>query len=227
MGLSTEYLRVTGENRSRNFPVFREVMNFEETQQKMGRNFADIMREVYGMEDAFGLCGIISVHAGSILTTGYGRDFSYSPRRYKEIFDDAVANSKPQAYDFFAQQYFPKKTFDELAITDTEQMRHTLRSLKPNQGLLINVMCHYPKQQGEHTHYLAAKFAGSIGSVPQGMVEVLKRVAGHAELVKNGQVEKARDPLELLYIIDPDLRRDEAGQELTRIMGEIRSDILK
>lgn len=155
-----EHLRVTNENRTRNFPIFREVRGLKETSKKMGINFADIMRELYGMGDTFGLCGIISVHASSILTTGYGKDFRYSPRKYKEIFEDAVANGKPRAYDVFAREYFPNKTFEELAVTDAGQMRHTLRNLRPNQGLLINLMCHYPKQNGEHTHYLAAKSNG-------------------------------------------------------------------
>lgn len=77
------------------------------------------------------------------------------------------------------------------------------------------------------TQALAAKFAGSIERVPQGMVEVLKRVAEHAELVRSGQAEKVKSPLDLLYVIDPSLRADEASREITRIMGELKSGILK
>jgi len=160
MAISLEHLRITGENRTRNFSAFHEVMDLEQTSDRMGEHFSEIMYELYGMDDTFGLCGIIAVHACSILTTGYGRNFRYSPRQYKTIFEDAIKNGKPRAYDVFAKEYFPNKTFEELAITDPEQMGQTLRALRPNQGLLINVMCYYPKQEGDHTHYLAVRADG-------------------------------------------------------------------
>jgi len=74
---------------------------------------------------------------------------------------------------------------------------------------------------------LATKFAGSIDSIPEGMAEILKRLAEYACLVVSHQAEKVKDPLELLYIIDPDLRNESAISEITRIMNEIRGNILR
>jgi len=69
---------------------------------------------------------------------------------------------------------------------------------------------------------LARRMGGSFDEIPKGMEGVVKKVAEKAKLAVERKTDKVESPLELLYLIDPTLRKPQEREELVEIMEELR-----
>ena len=140
---------------------FRELPETEIT-NLMGDNFVGTMRDVYNLEDSFGLCGVIAIHASGLMTLPEAwRSVAYDVGELKEIFDRKMANGGvgQSAVETFRERYasIGANSFTRFAIDSLDSLNVSFERLRENQGLVVALVVGCEKHAGKHTHWLAVK----------------------------------------------------------------------
>lgn len=138
---------------------FRVVKNHHEI---LGKNYLQIHERITSMKDTFGLCGILSSHISCLWANpSLWANVSYNPKRYKSIFDKAIAKglNKTGVHAFWDERkHLITPNIKWLKIQSVRSFKIALnRAQKDNLSLRIALICEYEFYNGRHTHWLACK----------------------------------------------------------------------
>ena len=149
------------ENNRTQLGNFRELPETE-VANMTGDNYMRVIKAVYDLEDSFGLCGVLAIHASGLMSLPDAwNSVSYNVSELKQIFESKMANGGigQSAVEVFRERYanLGANSFNRFTIDSIDSLQKSFDDLQENQGLVVSLVVGYDKHAGKHTHWLAVK----------------------------------------------------------------------